>query len=74
MKIFFLSALLLTLTLVTNAKTIYVAPNGNDQASGTIHSPLATLPAAYKMVEPGDTVYFRGGVYKVDDIQIMENN
>ena len=74
MKIFFLSALLLTLTLVTNAKTIYVAPNGNDQASGTIHSPLATLPAAYKMVEPGDTVYFRGGVYKVDDSQIMENN
>lgn len=61
-------------TLTAAAKTIYVSPSGNDSAPGTIDRPLATLPAAYKMVASGDTVYFRGGTYKVDDSQIMKRN
>ena len=47
--------------LTISAKVIYVSPDGSDTASGTITSPLATLPAAYKKVVSGDTVYFRGG-------------
>ncbi len=61
-------------TVFTTAKTVYVAPNGNDHASGTISKPLATLPAAYQMIASGDTICFRGGLYKVDDSQIMRNN
>lgn len=63
--------LLATATAV-HAKTIYVAPNGNDATAGTIDAPLATLPAAYKKVVSGDTVYFRGGTYKVTDEQVMK--
>lgn len=53
------------------SKVIYVAPDGSDTAAGTIDAPLATLPAAYKKVVSGDTVYFRGGTYYVTDEQVM---
>ncbi len=52
-------------------KVIYVATDGNDTADGTISAPLATLPAAYKLVASGDTVYFRGGTYYITDSQVM---
>ncbi len=75
----FLSSIVLLLglfdcTTFIAAKTIFVAPNGNDHASGTIAEPLATLPAAYQRIASGDTICFRGGVYKIDDSQIMRNN
>ena len=71
MKKLFILMLLATAN-VAHAKNIYVAPDGNDAAAGTIDAPLATLPAAYKKVVSGDTVYFRGGTYKVTDEQVMK--
>ena len=62
--------IMLTVPSVASAKNIYVAPDGNDNATGTIHNPLATLPAAYKKMASGDTVYFRGGTYYVTDSQV----
>lgn len=53
-------------------KVIYVAPDGNDTASGSIEEPMATLPAAYKKIAGGDTICFRGGTYKVTDEQVMK--
>lgn len=58
--------------LTSAAKNIYVAPYGDDNATGTVTAPLATLPAAYQKVEAGDTVYFRGGTYRIDDSQVMK--
>lgn len=57
-----------------DAKVIYVAPDGDDAASGTIETPLATLPGAYRKVAGGDTVYFRGGTYPVTDAQVMKTD
>ena len=65
---------MLVLPLLMQAKVIYVAPDGSDNATGTIDSPLATLPAAYKKVVAGDTVYFRGGTYQVTDEQVMKKD
>ena len=50
---------------VVSAHTYYVAPNGNDSNSGTFLQPWATWDKAFTStaVQPGDTVYFRGGVY-----------
>ena len=47
------------------AKSVYyVAPTGgSDDNSGTIDNPWATWKKAFKTAEPGDTVYFRGGVW-----------
>lgn len=44
----------------------YVAPvdsGGSDAAAGTYDAPFATFQKAFNSVSPGDTVYFRGGVY-----------
>ena len=72
MKRYFLSFLLMLIILTIEGKVIYVAPNGDDNASGSIESPLATLSAAYRKINSCDTVYFRGGTYHVKDEQIMK--
>lgn len=43
----------------------YVATDGNDSNPGTYEQPWATWGKAFNStaVQPGDTVYFRGGVY-----------
>ena len=72
MKRICILAVALLVTAVVNGKVIYVAPEGDDAASGSIDKPLATLPAAYKKIVSGDTVYFRGGTYFVTDEQVMK--
>ena len=49
---------------------IFVSPNGNDNSSGTIDSPLATFSAAKEKAKTLDgevTVYFREGTYTIAD-------
>nr|WP_294915474.1 hypothetical protein [uncultured Neokomagataea sp.] len=41
----------------------FVAPEGSDQAAGTITSPFATLMKAQDKASSGDIVYMRGGIY-----------
>ena len=41
----------------------FVALNGNDNNPGTLNEPWATWNKAFLSTSPGDTVYFRGGVY-----------
>ena len=68
-----LTALAVVMTTM-QAKTIYVATDGNDNAAGTIDAPMATLPAAYKKITNGDTICFRGGTYHVTDEQVMKTD
>jgi uncharacterized protein (DUF2141 family)/signal peptidase I len=48
--------------------TYYVAPDGLDSNPGTKDKPWATWGKAFNATEiqPGDTVYFRGGIYYKD--------
>ena len=49
---------------------IFVSPSGNDNSSGTIDAPLATLSAAKEKAKNFDgalTVYFREGTYTIND-------
>ncbi len=46
-----------------SAATYYVAPDGNDGAAGAMAAPWKSFAKAQAMAAPGDTVYFRGGVY-----------
>lgn len=58
-------------TLTLSAKTMYVATNGNDTTgSGSITAPYATIMKAHQSVVAGDTVFIRGGTYKMTDSQI----
>jgi hypothetical protein len=47
------------------AKELFVAPNGDDSAPGTLEKPLAGLQKAQELASPGDTVWIRGGTYKI---------
>jgi hypothetical protein len=46
--------------------TLFVATNGNDANDGrSVDRPLRTITRAAQIVQPGDVVYLRGGVYPI---------
>ena len=48
----------------------YVAPQGNDSQAGTLAAPFGSIARAQEAAQPGDTVYFRGGLYQIHEEQI----
>lgn len=50
----------------------YVSPTGDDQNPGTYDQPWATWQKAFNTAEPGDIVYFRGGVYYLQEGQTAD--
>ena len=56
------------------AKELFVAPEGTDDAPGTLAKPLAGLMKAQTLAEPGDTVWIRGGVYKLKPDRIAREH
>ncbi|GAA4460188.1 hypothetical protein GCM10023156_40840 [Novipirellula rosea] len=48
-------------TVVSAGETFFVAVDGSDENRGTIDSPFASIQRAQLAVEPGDTVFIRGG-------------
>ena len=52
------------------AREFYVAPNGSDTAAGTQTAPFATVQRGQQAAEPGDTVWIRGGTYRMTEAQI----
>lgn len=58
---------LLLISTTTFSKVYYIAPNGNDADPGTKNKPFATIQKGQEMVNPGDTVYLRGGLYQVPE-------
>lgn len=68
-----LTSLLLVLTMSFSfacASKYYVAANGNDDNTGSISAPFASIQKAQSVVQPGDTVLLRGGRYEMTEAQI----
>ena len=62
--VFLLMLLIAVGTYVLNQRAVlYVAPNGNDAATGTKLTPLRTLQKAVDQAKPGTTIWIRGGTY-----------
>ena len=70
MRLLRFTSLLLILTAYPLFSQIYVAPNGNDSNPGTIDKPLESIQKAQEYASAGDTVFIRGGTYKVREDQI----
>lgn len=73
MKKTILTGLLLLLMAQAFPRIYYVAVDGSDNNSGIKELPLATIQKAQSLVQPGDTVYLRGGTYHVTEAQIARN-
>lgn len=67
----FLASLVNFLASTTYAVNYYMSPTGNDANSGkSVSAPWKTLDRLQKaksIIKPGDTVYFRGGNYIIND-------
>jgi hypothetical protein len=50
----------------------FVAPNGSDKTTGTQEKPFASLQRAQQAAKAGDTVFIRGGTYRIKESQIAE--
>ena len=72
----FIKYLLLLFTLCgvapLHAATWFVAPAGDDSATGSMEQPFATIQRAQKEAGPGDTVFLRGGDYRMTEAQIAQ--
>jgi len=75
--------ILLIISNLTNAQDIkgdyYVAPPdhpetpGDDmRGNGSFEAPWATFQRAFAMARPGDTVFFRGGIYYSTDASVID--
>ncbi|MCP4511953.1 MAG: pectate lyase, partial [Fuerstiella sp.] len=53
-----------------SAMEYYVATSGSDANAGTIEQPFASVQRAQDSVEPGDTVFIRGGTYRMQESDI----
>lgn len=48
------------------AATYYISPGGDDHNPGSQALPWATLENGHSHAQPGDTLYLRGGTYRID--------
>lgn len=56
------------------AAEYYIAPGGSNSNAGTLASPWGTFDFAIDNIDPGDTLYVRGGTYNLNSrIQIRNN-
>ena len=46
-------------------QVFFVSPQGNDNNIGSKSAPFATIQKAHELVQPGDTIYLRGGRYSL---------
>jgi hypothetical protein len=52
----------------------YVSTTGSNSSAGTSASPFASLQYAHSLAKPGDTIYLRGGVYKLSSVIQLTND
>ena len=55
-------------------RNLFVATDGRDANSGSIDKPLASIELALNKIQPGDTVFIRGGIYPLSEIIEISKN
>lgn len=67
----FLLLVLLVLSMLAQAANYFVAPAGNDTTgTGSVENPFRTIMKAQSFVVAGDTVFLRGGTYKMREADV----
>lgn len=58
------TAVFLLVRLHLQGADLFVAPNGNDQAAGTLATPFRTIQHAFDKAQTGDHIILRAGTYR----------
>ena len=76
MKLTVFILLVFTIFSTSAISQIFIAPYGDDTNPGTIDLPLESIQKAQELAAAGDTVFIRGGEYKIrpDQISRIERN
>ncbi|HET6555701.1 MAG TPA: T9SS type A sorting domain-containing protein [Prolixibacteraceae bacterium] len=62
-------------TILANAATYYLSPNGSDTSgNGSSSSPWFTINKAWSVAKAGDIIYLKGGTYRYNSTQSLMNN
>lgn len=69
-----LFSILVVPSLDASAGTYYLANDGSDEQSGTQSSPFGTFEHAIRVAEAGDTIYVRGGTYRLTTGVVIEKS
>ncbi len=73
LKLKFFTFIIFSILNTVTFSQIYVAPDGNDTTNtGTIDQPFESIQKAQELANPGDTVFIRGGTYKIRQDQITK--
>lgn len=59
---------------LSEAAEWFVAPSGQDEAVGSLERPFATVQRAQTAAQAGDTIYLRGGVYRLREEHIAHRD
>jgi len=59
--------------LKSYATNYYLATNGNNNNNGSINAPWATFVHSLRSIQPGDTIFVRGGTYTEGEIWIRKD-
>src|SRR3989304_2263127 len=61
-------------TPIPGQMVFYIAPNGKDSYPGTLDQPWASINHAAEVLNSGQTVYVRDGIYKLAQRIIVRNS
>lgn len=70
----FLAVVILAFAGKLFSATFFVAPDGDDTAEGSEAAPFATIMRGQAAASAGDTVYLRGGVYRLDERHVTRTD
>lgn len=68
------SSLLLLTSVPASAETYYLANDGSDKQSGTLSRPFRSFEHVIRVARAGDTIYVRGGTYKLTKGIVIEKS
>ena len=68
--LFFTALTVTSAPVISRGAAWYVAPGGSDDAPGSIEQPFASVQRGQSAAVPGDTVFIRGGTYRMTEANL----
>jgi len=74
LKLLFSIVVFMAFSLGLFGRNVYVSTKGNDLHPGTFEQPIASIQKGLNILQPGDTLFIRGGSYYIKDQLKFKNS